>query len=310
MFERPFRFGLALAQAASRQAWIDTAQRAEDLGYGILLVPDHFGDHLAPIAAIMAAANATRFIRVGSLVFDNDFRHPVVLAKEAATLDLLSDGRFELGLGAGWLKAEYDQAGLSFDAPASRFDRLTEALTVIKGLWGDGAFSVSGRHYDITNLDGRPKPVQRPRPPILIGAGGRRMLQLAADQADIVGLVPRARASGAGLLRSDAASAVVQRKVDRVRQAAGTRFDELELNALVFAVNLAENRQAAAEQIAQRFEVPPAIVLESPHLLVGHVDQIVEQLLTNRRRFGISYVTVFGDQIDAFAPVVARSAGQ
>jgi probable F420-dependent oxidoreductase len=310
MFERPFRFGLTLVQAASRQAWTDTAQRAEDLGYGILLVPDHFGDHLAPIAALMAAANATRYIRVGSLVFDNDFRHPVVLAKEAATLDLLSDGRFELGLGAGWLKAEYDQAGLSFDAPSSRVDRLTEALAVIKGLWADGAFSLSGRHYDITNLDGRPKPVQQPRPPILIGAGGLRMLELAAHQADIVGLVPRALASGAGLLRTDAASAVVQRKVDRVREAAGSRFDQLELSALVFAVNLTDNRQAASEQIAQRFEVPAAIVQDSPHLLVGTVDQIVEQLLTNRRRFGISYVTVFGDQIEAFAPVVARLAGQ
>jgi hypothetical protein len=136
------------------------------------------------------------------------------------------------------------------------------------------------------------------------------MLQLAADQADIVGLVPRALASGAGLLRSDAASAAVQRKVDWVREAAGARFDDLELNALVFAVNLTENRQAAAEQIAERFEVSPAVVLDSPHLLVGQVDQIVEELLTNRRRFGISYVTVFGDQIDAFAPVVARLAGQ
>jgi probable F420-dependent oxidoreductase len=313
MLERPFRFGVVLTQASSGQVWVDRARRVEDLGYDVLAMPDHFGDQLAPIAGLTAAAAATRSLRLSSLVFANDFRHPVVLAKEAATLDLLSDGRFELGLGAGWLKSEYDQAGLSFDAPGSRVDRLAEALQVVKGLWSEGAFSFSGRYYDITELDGRPKPLRASpagRPPILVGAGGRRMLRLAAAEADIVGLVPTVQASGAGLNRRDVATASVRRKVALLREAAGPRFDDLELQALVFAVRITADRRAAAEELGPRFGVPPALVLDSPHLLVGSVDEIVEQLLTNRRGLGISYVTVFGDQLQPFAPVVARLAGR
>src|SRR5713101_8332664 len=171
---RPFRFGVICEHMQSAEEWVTKARHAEDYGYSTLLIRDHFirepfGDQLAPLIALMAAANATKTLRVGSLVLDNDYRHPVILAKEAATLDLLSGGRFELGIGAGWLRAEYEQAGMLFEAPGVRVGRLTEALHVLKGLFADQPLTFSGSHYTISNLDGFPKPLQRPHPPILVG---------------------------------------------------------------------------------------------------------------------------------------------
>ena len=190
MSERRFRFGVQAHQAPNGQAWTDLAQRAEGLGYSTLLVMDHFGDQLGPIPAMTAASAATQELRVGSLVFDNDYRHPVTLAKDIATVDLLSGGRVEFGLGAGWMTSDYDESGIPLDTAAVRIDRMEEAIAIFKGLWAPESFSHHGEHYQITNLDGTPKPAQRPHPPVLIGAGGKRMLGIAAREADIVGNNP------------------------------------------------------------------------------------------------------------------------
>src|SRR2546426_3745581 len=180
---RPFRFAVQEHRAPSAKAWKDNARRVDAHGYSALYLPDHFTDQVGPFAALMAAADATTSLRVGSLVFDNDYRHPVVLAKEAATIDLLSDGRLDLGLGAGWLVSDYEQAGIPYDSPGTRIERMEEGLQIIKGLMAGGSFSFTGKHYRISGMEGFPLPVQKPHPPIVIGGGGRRMLSLAAREA-------------------------------------------------------------------------------------------------------------------------------
>jgi probable F420-dependent oxidoreductase len=288
---------------------VERVRRIEQLGYSIVHVPDHFRDQLAPVPALTAAAMATTRLRVGSLVFSNDFRHPVVLAKEAATLDVLSGGRFELGLGSGWLREEYDQAGIPFDAPGTRIERLAESVAIVKGLLAGERVTFTGRHYAIAGLPGRPHPVQRPHPPILIGGGGQRTLSLAAREASIVGLVPRARRDGGGLDRADFGEAALRQKVEWVRAAAGDRFEALELHALIQAV-VVSDRRTVAEQLASRFSVPPELLLESPYVLAGTVEEICETVKQRRERYGISYLTVFDRDLEAFAPVVARLGGR
>ena len=309
MAVRPFRFGVTAPTPSGGTDLAGRARRVEQLGYSMLVVPDHFRDHLAPVPALTAAALATTRLRVGSLVFSNDFRHPAVLAKEAATIDVLSGGRFELGLGAGWLREEYDQTGIRFDAPGTRVGRLEEAVTIIKGLLAGERVTFAGRHYAIADLEGRPTPVQRPHPPIAIGGGGRRTLSLAAREASIVGLVPRARRDGSGLDLNDLSDAATREKLEWVRSAAGARFDSLEINALIQAVAVAGQRMAAADQLASRFKVGRDVVLETAYVAVGTIDEICETLRQRRERYGISYLTVFERDMEAFAPVVARLAG-
>jgi probable F420-dependent oxidoreductase len=306
---RPFRFGVTAPTPSGGTNWAERARRVEQLGYSMLVVPDHFRDHLAPVPALVAAALATTRLRVGSLVFSNDFRHPAVLAKEAATIDVLSGGRFELGLGGGWLRAEYDQTGIPFDAPGTRVERLEEAVTIIKGLLAGERVTFAGRHYTIADLEGRPTPVQRPHPPIAIGGGGRRTLSLAAREASIVGLVPRARRDGSGLDLSDLSDAATREKLEWVRSAAGERFDSLEINALIQAVVVADQRMTAADQLASRFKVAREVVLETVYVAVGTIDEICETLRQRRERHRISYLTVFERDMEAFAPVVERLAG-
>ena len=309
MAVRPFRFGITAPTPSGGTNWAERARRVEQLGYSMLVVPDHFRDHLAPVPALVAAALATTRLRVGSLVFSNDFRHPAVLAKEAATIDVLSSGRFELGLGGGWLRAEYDQAGIPFDAPGTRIERLEEAVTIIKGLLAGERVTFAGRHYTIADLEGRPTPVQRPHPPIAIGGGGRRTLSLAAREASIVGLVPRARRDGSGLDLSDLSDAATREKLEWVRSAAGAGFDSLEINALIQAVVVADQRMTAADQLASRFKVAREVVLGTVYVAVGTIEEICETLRQRRERHGISYLTVFERDMEAFAPVVARLAG-
>ena len=309
MAVRPFRFGVTAPTPSGGTNWAERARRVEQLGYSMLVVPDHFRDHLAPVPALVAAALATTRLRVGSLVFSNDFRHPAVLAKEAATIDVLSGGRFELGLGGGWLRAENDQAGIRFDAPGTRIERLEEAVTIIKGLLAGERVTFAGRHYTIADLEGRPTPVQRPHPPIAIGGGGRRTLTLAAREASIVGLVPRARRDGSGLDLSDLSDAATREKLEWVRSAAGARFNSLEINALIQAVVVADQRMTAADQLASRFKVAREVVLETVYVAVGTIEEICETLRQRRERHGISYLTVFERDMEAFAPVVERLAG-
>ncbi len=316
--QRPFRFGALAEHVGSRQELLATARRAEDLGFATFLIRDHFieepfGHQLAPLTTLAVVASITHRLRVGSLVFDNDYRQPVLLAKEAATLDLLSGGRFELGLGAGFSRAEYEQAGITYDPPGVRVDRFEEGLQVLKGLFADEPLTFSGRHYTVTKLDSFPKPAQRPHPPMLVGAGGKRMLSIAARHADIVGIQTASLATGA--LTADPTERLapsVTQKVDWLRQAAGARFDQIELSA-VCSVVIAEDRQPAAEELARArgwHSLSAEQVLEMPSMFVGSVDEIVETMQERRERYGFSYFVLSDRGLEAAAPIVARLAGR
>jgi probable F420-dependent oxidoreductase len=299
-------------RAESRTQYRDAARKWEGLGYSTLFVPDHFVDHpLAPIPAMAMVAEATERLRVGSLVLGNDYKHPVVLAREAATLDLLSDGRLELGVGAGWMTADYERAGLPLDRPGVRVDRLAESLTVLKGLFSDGPFSFDGEHYQVTDLDGSPKPVQRPGPPIIVGGGGQRVLSLAAREADIVGInanLRRGEAQHPDAAQSLSAAATDQ-KLNWVRSAAGPRFDDLEIQQYAGFVLFTDDRQSLAEAMAPAFDVTPEVALETPIALVGTLEQMIDDLNARRERWQMSYVVVDDAVADQFAPVVNRLAG-
>jgi probable F420-dependent oxidoreductase len=312
--QHAFRFGLNAYSSSSREEWRSTARKAEDLGYSTLSVGDHLFTRLAPLTSLMSAAEVTSRIRLGSLVFANDFRHPVILAREAATIDLLSEGRLELGLGTGWGKEDYECTGIALDPPAVRVSRFEEAVQVIKQLLGNEPVNFTGKYYTIKNLNLMPKPTQRPHPPILIGGGSPRMLSIAACEANIVGVNVHTTAEGSLDLRSSTAEATDQ-MIAWIRPSAGERFDSLELNTLVLAVVITEDRQAAAEKVARDWEIAPGEIsipelLESPHLLFGSEDEIVDQLLRRRERYGISYFTILGEEyMEPFAPIVARLAG-
>lgn len=309
--DRRFRFGVQLATADSGQEWSDAARKVEALGYDTLFVPDHFEDQLGPVPALMAAADATTELKVGALVLDNDYRHPVVLAKELATLDVLSEGRLEIGLGAGWMTTDYEKSGIVHDRAGVRIDRLVEAISIIKGLFGDGPVDHAGEYYTITDLEGLPKPVQRPSPPWIIGGGGRRMLGVAAREADIIGVNP-ALASGAADAdaAADATADATDRKVDWIREAAGDRFDDIELNMLVLVAAETEDRAGFAELMGGGFGVDPADALDIPHVWFGSIDEICESLVARRERWGVSYYVLQGDTYEAMAPVVERLAGE
>jgi probable F420-dependent oxidoreductase len=303
---KPFRFAVQSSSAADGSTWRAHARRVESLGYSTLYVPDHFGDQWGPLVALTVAAEATTTLRVGGLVFDNDYRHPLVLAKEIATLDLVSEGRVELGLGAGWLRSDYEAAGIPYDEPAIRIDRLAEALDVLDQLWA-GAATFEGAHYRVH--DAVAAPAQR-RPPLVVGGGGRRILTLAAQRADIVGVNPslRSGAVDASTARSAVASLYDQR-VAWIREAAGDRFDELELQALTFIVSVGGDRGELARQLAPAFGISEEDAGEVPIALVGSVDEICDQLVARRERWGLNYWVVHEPELEAFAPVVARLAG-
>lgn len=315
--QRPFRFGALVHNTSpSKNELIDQARKAEQLGYSTFLVPDHIGDQFAPVLALAMAASATTRLRLGSFVFANDFRHPVLLAKEAATLDVLTNGRFEFALGAGWMQSEYEQCGIVFDSPRLRIERMAEALYIIKGLFAGDPLTFSGIYYTVADMVGHPTPVQRPHPPILVGGSGKRMLSLAAREADIVGFTPRIQADvveshmNDTLDITDALSGAIAQKVEWVRQAAGDRFDELELNVLILDVVVTNNRQQAAEQLAHRYGVSSEELLDTPHFLVGSIEQICDDVRRYRERFAISYLVVWEENMEMLAPVVARIAGK
>lgn len=310
MRKNPFRFGVQVSGAPDARGWRERARSAEDMGYSTLWVPDHFGDQWGPLVALTAAAEATSTLRVGALVFDNDYRHPGVLAKEVATLDVVSEGRVEFGIGAGWMKSDYEEYGIGFDAPSVRLDRLEEAVAVAKAMWAEGSATFSGRHYRVEGAQGRPRPVQRPHPPFLMGGGGRRMLSIAARQADIVGFNANLRSGEMG--PEMARSALAERFRERVawvREAAGERFDQLELQCYTAFCLVGVDARATAEAMAPAFGITPDQALEVPIALVGGVDELCETLERRRDEYGFSYWSIPGEACDAFAPVVARLAG-
>ena len=314
---RPFRFGVIVAtdpgQMPTRDAWITLARKAEDLGYSTFLVADHYVNEYLPIAALMFVADATRTLRVGSCVFDNNYRHPVLLAKEVAAIDLLSGGRFELGLGAGALKVDYDQVGLQFDPPGVRIRRLEESVSVLKQFFTQDSVTFAGEYYTLNDQPGYPKPAQRPYPPIFIGGGGKKLLTLAAREADIIGVESRLKDGAGSVDPSERTEAALGQKVELLREVAGERFAAIELNYGLGAVIVTEDRQQEAEQRARERAatgVTAEQILANPYLLIGTVEYMVETLQRRREQFGISYLQVFFQDIDVFAPVVARLAGK
>jgi probable F420-dependent oxidoreductase len=314
---RPFRFGLLVEKFNSPNALIDTARRAELDGFSTLLVRDHlvaqpFGPQYAPWSTLACVAQATSTLRVGTLVIDNDFRHPTVLAKEATTLDQLSGGRVELGLGAGFLREEYRQAGLTYDKNSVRVDRLEEALIVLNALMRGQPVAYQGQHYQLDDFTSYPPPFQAPRPPLLVGGAGRRMLTLGGKYGDIVGLLPTALHAG-GLVDSPEArlSSRVAQQVQIIRQAAGDRFSHIELSLIVSLVGRAE-RMAAARQVADErgWNVSADAVLQMPSILVGDTSAMAESLLETRETLGVSYIVVRDSQLELATPVVRRLAGR
>ena len=306
---RPFRFGLVATEAESAEAWREKAQRAEALGYDILLVPDHIvGGRVGWAPALMAAAAATSRLRIGTNVLDNDFRHPAFVAQDVATLDLLSDGRFELGIGAGWMLEDYTRTGIPWDAPGIRAGRMEEAVSIIIRLLEGESVTFTGQHYSIDDLAPSVLPVQQPRPPLMIGAGGPRMLTFAAHHADIVSVVFSSRREGGLMLDLD--TVAVAGKIARVRKAAGDRFTQIELNVLLQGVFSADERQAASEEWSAAMELPPAAFFDSPYFLFGSADEIAATIQHRREELGISYYSVFDRHAEALNPVVERLAGR
>jgi probable F420-dependent oxidoreductase len=307
---QPFRFAVQLSKADSGASWRNVARKIEDLGYSTLFIPDHFEDQFGPLVALTVAVEATSTLRVGSLVFDNDYRHPVVLAKEIATLDLMSEGRVEFGLGAGWMSVDYEQSGIPEDPPGVRISRMAEGLAVMKSLWADETTDFKGEYYQLNGAKGTPTPHRRPHPLILIGGGGKRVLGIAAREADIVGVNPSLAAGHIG--REVVATTTAEyyhQRVEWIRQAAGERFDQIELQVLTFVVQIVPNRREAVEQLAGMMSLTPEEVEGSPLTLIGTTDEIIESLRQRREAFGFSYIVVHEAEMEAFAPVVATLAG-
>jgi probable F420-dependent oxidoreductase len=305
---RPFRFAVQGSHAPTGQAWRERARTLEDLGYSTLYVPDHLDDQWGPLVALTVAAEATQHLNVGPLVLDNDFRHPVVLAKEAATLDLVAEGRLELGLGAGWMRTDYDTSGIAFDPPAERIERLAESIEIMTALWETGRADFTGRHYTVAGAVGTPTPYRRPHPTLVIGGGGRRILTLAAQVADIVSVIP---SLAAGVIGTEmAAEAVVDRYRERIAWVKAASVDrDPELQCWTMLAQVVPNAAEMFEQMAPLFSLTPGQLAEVPVAIVGTVEEICETLQARREALGFSYFVIRENEAEGFAPVVAKLAG-
>ena len=306
---RAFRFGVEMMGPFDGMTWADSARELESVGYSTLFAPDHLDEGYGPITAMATAAAATTTLQVATAVFAADFRHPAILARELASIDQLSRGRLEVGIGAGYQVNDYAGSGVQMDSPGARVDRMIEHVTVLKGLFAAGPFDFAGQHYQITALDGSPKPYRPGGPPILVAGGGRRMLTFAAAHADIVGvngsLPTSTQRSGSA---PDALPASIDRKLAWIRAAAGARFSELEIHAWLRFARVTSDPQAAAAQLTGRFRADPDQVLASPIVLLGSPGEIVERLHERRERWGYSYFTIQQPAAREFAPVLARLA--
>ena len=308
---RRFRFACELHEPLPGLDWPDSFRQVEHLGYGTLFLPDHLHEGPGPLAAMVAAATVTTELIVGSLVFACDFRHPAVLARELATIDHLAEGRLEVGLGAGWRRLDYEQAGIAMDRPGVRVGRMIEHAAVLRGLWSAGEFSFAGEHYTIDALDGSPAPLTPGGPPLLIGGGAPRVLRFAGSTADIVGVNASIHS---GEIDTEAArdgrADRIDQKVAWVREGAGDRFDDLELNAWLALAQVTDDAKALAEAVAPGFGGTPDEVLDSPLTLIGSEGEIADRLHHRRERWGYSYHVIPGDQAHEFAPVVASLTGR
>ena len=284
MAKKAFRFGVVAGGLPSRAAWIALAQRVEELGYSSLLMPDVMRSPLATLTGLAVAATATTKLRVGSFVIVNDYRNPALLAREIATLDQLTDGRVELGLGAGNWPNDFQQLGIPFDEPGIRVSRFAEGLSIIKQFFTEETVNFSGKYYTTTGLQPIPRPVQQPHPPILMGTGGRRMLTLAAREADIIAPVPP-----------------TEEKINWIREAAGERLEHLELGQSVFGIELTDSPVAAPPPALRGIPVEPRPMT---------TEQAVEYLLEQREKLGFSYIHIQERQLENFTPVLARLNGK
>ena len=305
-----FRFALQASGAASPAAWRDLARKTEDLGYSTLYVPDHLDDQWAPMVALTVAAEVTTTLRVGTLVLDNDFRHPLVLAKEAATLDVVTGGRFEFGMGAGWLATDYAHSGIPMEAPSVRVARLAESLEIMRTMWRTGSATFSGEHYRVEDAVASPAPVTPGGPPLVIGGGSRRILTLAGRYATTVSIVPSLAAGSVG--PEVAAESVVDKYADRVRwatEAAGERADDLEFQCWTATVQVVPNAAEVSASLAALFDLTPEQLRAAPIALIGSASEIVDTLQQRRHALGFSNIVVHEPEMDALAPVIAQLAG-
>jgi probable F420-dependent oxidoreductase len=310
---RPFRFGVSTGHAPDRATWQERARLAESTGFDILLIADHLVPGLfPPMIAALSAADASERMRVGTFVLNNDFRHPVLVAREAASLATLTDGRFELGIGAGHMKFEYDQAGIEFDDAPTRVSRLAEAIDLMRRLWSGEPCTFAGEHYRVTDHK-----IDATTVPLLVGGNGPRLLRLAAERADIVGFTGFSpNADGSGVRLEQFTSRGLEQRVAFVRDVAGERFGSLELNGLLQVVQVTSDRRAVAQAVGARVELGVDDILDSPFVLLGTHEQMAEQLLERRERFGISYWVTFGEgpgseqTLTTLAPVIDLLAGR
>jgi len=306
---RRFRFAADLQAPLPGMTWYESARAVEQLGYSTIFFPDHFDEGPGPIAAMAALAAVTETVNVGVLVFDCDFRHPAVLARELATIDAMSGGRLEVGLGAGWKALDYERSGIPMDAPGVRVSRLIEHAAVLKGLWAGGPFSYDGEHYRITDMTGAPAPHRPGGPPILVGGGAPRLLRWAGATADIVGVNASIHSGEIDeAAAQDALAGAIDKKVAWLREGAGERFDDLELNAWLATAEITDD-PAVAEGIAALFGTDVASLRQSPLALVGSAGDVAEMLHERRERWGYSYHVIPGDKVHDFAPTVAALTG-
>lgn len=314
---RPFRFGIQVNKASSNTEFRETARKVEDLGYSTFFVSDHYLDRnlppaatndFAPIAAMATAAAVTETVRIGCRVFCIDYHVPAVLAKEAATLDFLSDGRLEFGIGAGWSEGEYQAMGLTFAEAPSRVDKLEEVVALLKAHWSGEDMDLSGQHVNVKGYAGLPLPVQRPHPALIIGGNKKRVLSLAAREADIVSIaiIPFVPRNELGLTPEEEAA----RRLRLVRDAAGDRFGDLDIEGSPYYAEITTDHDAAVARVVEIMKCPPGGLLDHPNVLIGTTDEIVDRLIHRREVTGVNYVTVQQSLLEVFAPVVDRLNGR
>ena len=311
---RPFRFAAGIRSPLTRGEFIHEAQEIERAGYGAVVLSDHLVDQFAPISALGLIAGVTSRLGLGTFVFNNDLRHPVVLAQELATLDRLSDGRLLVGIGAGWNVPEYESIGISYDAGTVRIDRLAEAITILKNVFADGPVDFQGRYYRAKGLADLPRPLQRPHPPFLLGGGSPKLLRLAAREAQIVSVAPRVLANGTADIQG-CTLAGSTRKVALIREAAGERFESIDINTYPsLGAKVTDSSRSAAREVGSRLRSRYGIdlseedVLDSPLVFIGSVDSLVEKFQRLRETLGINHIMV-GEDWQEFAPIVERLRG-
>lgn len=306
---KPFRFSASLTSLATADL-VAGAQRAESLGFSAVTVSDHFYDQVAPLIGLTAAAATTSTLRVLPLVLANDYRHPVVLAKEIASLDAISGGRLEFGIGAGWMKADYEEAGMPYDSAGTRIRRLREAVGVLQGLLAGEQIDLDGEFYQVHHKLAAPHPVQEGGVPLMLAGGKQKMLTLAGELADIIGINPGLTA---GVIDEragqDSTPSKTDQKIAWVRDGAGARFDSLELQTRIHLAMITDDRDKVVAEMAPLLGLSAEDAVASPHALVGSVDQCIDTVKQWRDRWGISFVSIDGDVMDDFAPVVEALAG-